>query len=75
MDIGFIKYFNLVIIILAFLAWTFYSVIKSYWSISDSIVKDYSGDDTWKEISWENNTMSNPFLIINLPLIWYRMLL
>ena len=43
----------------------FYSVMDPHRPISNSIVKGYSGEDTWKGVSWENNTMSMFSLIFN----------
>ena len=36
----------------------FYSVMDPHRSFSNSIVKGYSGEDTKRGASWENNTMS-----------------
>jgi len=45
----------------------FYSIVDPHRSISNSIVKDYSGEDTMGVASWENNTMSKfkDFFVLN----------
>ena len=42
----------------------FYSVMDPHRTISNSIVKGYSGEDTKGGAFWENNTMSKSSLFI-----------
>ena len=43
----------------------FYSVMDPHRTISNSIVKGYSGEDTERGAFWENNTMSKFSFLFN----------
>ena len=57
--------------------------MEPLWSIPNSAVKHYSGENTWREVSWENSSMprfcqflfklwNDVYILLNDLLVWFK---